>query len=304
MFPNAKKRIVCISDGKDTKSRTVPSDLWTSLQSNDIAVDSICLGNEDNAELRALSYLLGGYRFQPFTLENALSICEMEPFLALDQRPDMIRPRPVRGVNLSTFEQFRLAQGRAEHTRVTNDSIPPMKLHPNLDDDFVELTAIAAQNKTRQHASSSNGSSSTSRSTSTSGGQRTHRLMNEMKAIAAAGHPGRDVYVSTADVSFWKIVIQGPKDSPYSEGRFLMYLHADENFPAFAPKARFVTQIKHPNVNPHGRICHSVSPACPLNSYISCFMQHGLFPSTVSDTNGYEDLQPRLDQRHKHHDGP
>ncbi len=37
-----------------------------------------------------------------------------------------------------------------------------------------------------------------------------------------------------------------------------MYLHADKGYPTFAPKARFITRIKHPNVNAHGRICHSI----------------------------------------------
>ncbi|KAK7973178.1 hypothetical protein PG988_007312 [Apiospora saccharicola] len=59
-------------------------------------------------------------------------------------------------------------------------------------------------------------------------------------------------------MSFWKIVMSGPEDSPYAEGTFLLYLHADEGYPTSAPKARFVTRIKHPNVNAHGRICHSI----------------------------------------------
>ncbi|KAG9998274.1 hypothetical protein KCU78_g16522, partial [Aureobasidium melanogenum] len=31
-----------------------------------------------------------------------------------------------------------------------------------------------------------------------------------------------------------------------------------ENFPAFPPKGRFVTPLFHPNINRHGRICHSI----------------------------------------------
>lgn len=52
--------------------------------------------------------------------------------------------------------------------------------------------------------------------------------------------------------------MEGPDDSPYSDGVFLLYLHADNDYPRIAPKARFVTKIKHPNVNAHGRICHSI----------------------------------------------
>jgi len=38
----------------------------------------------------------------------------------------------------------------------------------------------------------------------------------------------------------------------------MLYLDMPTAFPAFPPKARFITKILHPNVNPHGRICHSI----------------------------------------------
>lgn len=37
-----------------------------------------------------------------------------------------------------------------------------------------------------------------------------------------------------------------------------MYLDMPENFRPIPPKGRFQTQILHPNVNRHGRICHSI----------------------------------------------
>ena len=48
-----------------------------SLQKNSVVVDSFCLGNEDNEVLRAISYLSGGYKFKPESLEQAMAICEM-----------------------------------------------------------------------------------------------------------------------------------------------------------------------------------------------------------------------------------
>lgn len=59
-------------------------------------------------------------------------------------------------------------------------------------------------------------------------------------------------------MSFWKVVMSGPSDSPYAEGTFLLYIHAEERYPAFAPKCRFITRVLHPNINAHGRICHSI----------------------------------------------
>lgn len=52
--------------------------------------------------------------------------------------------------------------------------------------------------------------------------------------------------------------MQGPPGSVYAEGTFMLYLHMEEGYPTFAPKGRFLTPIYHPNVNKHGRICHSI----------------------------------------------
>jgi ubiquitin-protein ligase len=38
----------------------------------------------------------------------------------------------------------------------------------------------------------------------------------------------------------------------------MLYLEMPENFPAFPPKGRLVTACFHPNINRHGRICHSI----------------------------------------------
>ena len=134
-------------------------------------------------------------------------------------------------------------------TRVTNDKVPPRKEHPNLSDEFVQLSAIAARPQTTGTVGSGNSRSNL----------RTSRLMSEMRAIAANSKDRKyDVYVSESDMSFWKVVMEGPDDSPYSQGTFLLYIDSVEGYPTFAPKARFITKIKHPNVNAHGRICHSI----------------------------------------------
>lgn len=46
-------------------------------QKNQVVVNSFCLGDEDNQDLRVVSYLSGGYKFAPDSLEEAMGICEM-----------------------------------------------------------------------------------------------------------------------------------------------------------------------------------------------------------------------------------
>ncbi|KAL1881945.1 hypothetical protein Daus18300_000999 [Diaporthe australafricana] len=256
-FPGAKKRIVVISDGVDTNSKTNTSHSITlGLFQKGISVDSVSLGGEDNVDLRTLSYLLGSYRFHPTSLSNALAICEMEPFLSLSQRPSITFP-PRNLASPARFETvFYQSRTWATATLVTDETIPPIREHPNMEDDVVQLTTLASR---RNATARGLGDSSSASNGSVRSRLRVPRLMNEIKTVAARGaHGSYDVYISTADMSFWKIVVGGPDGSPYSDGVFLLYLHADDGYPTFAPKARFVTKIRHPNVNAHGRICHSI----------------------------------------------
>lgn len=254
-YATARKRIIVISDGKDNKSTTNTShSIASSLLQKGITVDSVLLGDEDNADLRTLSYLCGSYRFQPTSLKIALAICEMEPFLSLSQRPPITLPLRDMANSRRLPTQFVRSRRYATATLVTDDTVPPIREHPNLGDEFVQLTAFVSRRNTMETAAGPRATNVLGRTM-----LRVPRLMNEIRSIAArGGHIKYDVYISTTDVSFWKIVVEGPDGSPYCHGVFLLYLHADEGYPRLAPKARFVTKIQHPNVNVHGRICHSI----------------------------------------------
>lgn len=94
------------------------------LKHDTIVLDSITIGEENNAELRGISYgyvLLrlifanvrdgatnqdcnpstrtGGYKFFPKELESAVAICELETVLSQDERPEIAGPPPVAGRN-------------------------------------------------------------------------------------------------------------------------------------------------------------------------------------------------------------
>ncbi|KAK8073446.1 hypothetical protein PG994_004345 [Apiospora phragmitis] len=211
-YPQAKKRIICISDSLDNKSITnTAADVCWRLRQADIVVDSVSLGQERNSDLRPLSYLLGAYRFHPTTLANALAICELEPFLSLTERP-AVSP-PARGLRdrTSALTDFKRAKSRAGTTEANEHEFPERKPHPNMNDYFIQLS-----NFVKSRAATSGGSSSSGSSSRPSQQLRTSRLLNEIRATANTAHPKYDVYV------------------------------------------RFATRIKHPNVNLHGRVCHSI----------------------------------------------
>lgn len=84
------------------------------------------------------------------------------------------------------------------------------------------------------------------------------RLLSELRNISANPHPHYDVYVSESNFGFWKVVMEGPPESSYASGTFVLYLDMEKDYPVCPPKGRFCTSMLHPNINRHGRICHSI----------------------------------------------
>ena len=68
-----------------------------------------------------------------------------------------------------------------------------------------------------------------------------------MEGISAA--PAED------NLRHFRVMLEGPRDSPYEGGRFKLELFLPEECPMAPPKVRFLTKIYHPNVDKLGRIC-------------------------------------------------
>lgn len=63
------------------------------------------------------------------------------------------------------------------------------------------------------------------------------------------------------------IEIQGPSDTPYENGIFLLDISLAENYPHAPPNVRFVTPIYHPNIDDHGRICLDIINMPPKGAW-------------------------------------
>ena len=57
------------------------------------------------------------------------------------------------------------------------------------------------------------------------------------------------------DVYHWIISMEGPSDTPYSEGIFYLEVRFPLDYPFAPPKILFTTKIYHPNINSNGNIC-------------------------------------------------
>lgn len=67
-------------------------------------------------------------------------------------------------------------------------------------------------------------------------------------------HQAFEVFPSDEDMFFWKVLLTGPELTPYSGGCWMLSIFFPARYPSVAPEIRFVTPIRHCNINAHGRV--------------------------------------------------
>jgi hypothetical protein len=243
-----KCRIVLLTDGQNNDSRSSPAEVCSELYFNDIVLDAIVIGTSDTADLFRMAKHTGGYAFNPKTRNLLYQIPMLETFVDIRTRPDIVKI-PIGLFSSSTPK---------EPDMPTAYDFPPCRQHPNQNDDFIALRDADRYLSKRRNRSMNSlvptGCIANIMSWAGAGpssgktfglGQVIH---SEVKAMINNEHDFMDVYVSESNMAFWKVVMQGPPDTPYADGTFLLYVELGDQFPMVAPVARFVTPILHPNV--------------------------------------------------------
>ncbi|KAJ1770408.1 ubiquitin-conjugating enzyme E2 S [Coemansia sp. RSA 986] len=77
----------------------------------------------------------------------------------------------------------------------------------------------------------------------------------ELGKLQSSPPEGISVRVNEDAITDIEATIDGPKDTPYEGGKFLIRLTIEDSFPDTPPKGIFVTKIFHPNVSEQGEIC-------------------------------------------------
>jgi len=263
---NCATRIICLSDGEDTSSKNYAWKVAHELQKSGVVVDSIMIGGANNQKLKAISKATGGYAFAPGKLGDALKLCELETLLSLHERP-VINPE-----NLVQSQANLDFYGRGFPLDICNENTVPQRRNPSL----LKEPVFSAQ-KTLQKAATIEQSSSNM--------GRTRRILEELKKLMKEPHEAIEVFPCQRNVGFWRILLKGPTSSPYRNGAWLLYANFPDDYPISAPEIRFVTPVKHCNVNPYGKICHSIftrnwSADTSMKMVLDCIYGLLLYPET------------------------
>ncbi|XP_059200814.1 uncharacterized protein LOC131980577 [Centropristis striata] len=233
-FPDCQLRIMCLTDGHDSGSSVEPDVVTVKLLKSNIIVDSILLGKVENNMLHGISNATGGCCFKPNTTKEGLRLFEIETVLSLDQRKlkEKLDPASISKNNLlSIFGTHGY------------DECPETSM-PSQINSKVTATESALKKKIPRYGNMRF--------------REDKRILEELKSLHCNPHPFFRLFPSESDFMFWRILMQGPPDTPYKKGVFELYCQFGDDYPAKPPLVRFVTPVYHCNVNSVGRICHSI----------------------------------------------
>ena len=264
--PQTKLRIIALTDGEDNQSKHQPADVCRSLYDSDIVLDSIVIGS-DTKHLFKMSNHTGGYAFCPSSRSLLFQIFLLEPFLDISVRPDIIKV-PITDYQTSVPKKQDM---------MTIYDFPPCRRHPLEAGSFLDMRQATQFFASRSSRSTSGMTSSLAQDRASnrpgvrqffnsplpvnsrpmgaasirsdlSGVSSGRIYLSEVTQMANNLPTDMDIYVSESDMSFWKVVLAGPPDTPYAAGAFILTVQMSQTFPQLPPTVRFVTPILHPNI--------------------------------------------------------
>ncbi|KAK2810026.1 hypothetical protein Q5P01_000445 [Channa striata] len=233
-FPNCRLRILCLTDGEDIGSSNKPAAVEVNLIKANITVDSVLVGKGESNILYGISIATGGGCFKPETSKDGLRLFEIETVLSLEMRipknkldPSSITETHLRSLAIRDYDEFP-------------EAVLPSQMKCN-----VTLTESALKTRIRE---AKDGRFM----------EKDKRILEELKSLHCQPHPYVTIFPSESDFTFWKILMEGPPDTPYEKGVFELFCQFGPDYPEKPPTVRFVTRIYHCNINSVGRICHNI----------------------------------------------
>ncbi|CAD8059537.1 unnamed protein product [Paramecium sonneborni] len=236
-YPNCLLRIIALTDGEDNKGRFSPEFIAKTIVENQIILDSFVVYDKCDG-LKQITKAAGGQCFCPKTIQEGLKLFEYETILSAKIRKPQ---EPLTNFKIEAiFKQdpktikFDVQPREFElPLELKKQSVNPKQLVRRISSDSQQLNLIAPNNNLK-------------------------RVIKELITYEQKPHPFVKVFPCSHDVSFWKIILIGPEQTPYYGGIYILYMKFPQEYPVQPPDLRFLTSIYHCNINSQGRICHSI----------------------------------------------
>lgn len=100
------------------------------------------------------------------------------------------------------------------------------------------------------------------------------RILNEYNEIKKeTSDVFKLVEINEDNLKEWKIILFGPQDTVYENGKFHISINFPNDYPYNPPLVLFKTKIYHPNINENGNICIDIlkeewSPILTINKIL------------------------------------
>lgn len=238
-------RILVLTDGQSNSGATAQEAL-TAANRIGAVVDAIIVGNRPDPDLRRIVTATGGECYQIEDLGEGFELLEAEGVVSLKARRGGAEKPAFKlreTVCLGTTEQRQMTRGTAVQRAPALDATLAATVVADLS---VTVSADASKFFSQ-------------------GGPQIKRILTELKkahdndgSVWMSSGAGIHIYPAPDRIDFWRVLIEGPPNSPFEGGVFALSVNIPQNYPFSPPSVKFETPIYHCNVTDAGRICLDV----------------------------------------------
>lgn len=235
-------RILVLTDGQNNTG-DLPAEALAAVNRIGATVDAIIVGDRPDANLRRIVNASGGECYQINDLGEGFELLEAEGVVSLRARRGGTDKPPFVPRKMVDFDSI------TERTMTRGTAVQRAAAVPQ---DFAQKAVVNVASVVESGV----------KMCDSAGGASVKRVLMELKQVAsgAAGvwmHSGAGIHVFPApdSINFWRVLIEGPGDSPFEDGVFALNVVIPSNYPFQAPQITFETPIYHCNVNDSGKIC-------------------------------------------------
>lgn len=232
-------RIIVLTDGQNNTGVS-PEEALAAVNKIGAVVDAIIVGDTPDANLQRIVTATDGECYQITNLCEGFELLEAEGVVSLRARRGGAEKLPFK---------LREAVGFGSIAQKSMTRAGAVQRAPLLSSEFASRAVADISNiKDTNYA--------------TGGGASMKRILAELKQVGSGAdgvwlHSDEGIHIFPAldSLNFWRVLIEGPPDSPFEGGVFALHVIIPGGYPFKPPQITFETPVYHCNVNDSGKIC-------------------------------------------------